>query len=242
MNIITIFEKVESFYNEAASLIAKGILRKPDAVVGLSTGRTTKLIHRRLSEIISSLALDTNRMTFFGVDEVVGVPKAYSGACYTMLRTELLDSLGVPDDRFLMFPTSRDAYPEACRRFTEAIGRLGGIDILMLGLGENGHLGFNQPGTPFGSTAWLSKMDPELDARIHRETGIPSDQQLGGATLGLKDIMRARKIILVANGKRKADIVKRMLHGPVTPDVPASILQLHPNCEYLLDAEAAKEL
>ena len=112
----------------------------------------------------------------------------------------------------------------------------------MLGLGENGHLGFNQPGTPFGSTAWLSEMDPRLDARIHRETATPDSQRLGGATLGLKDIMRARKIVLVANGARKAAIVKRMLQGAVTQDVPASILQLHPNCEYLLDSEAARQL
>lgn len=223
-------------------MIAKGMLQKQDAVVGLSTGRTTKHIHEELAKIITSLELDTSRVTFFGVDEVVGVPRTYSGACYTMLRTELIDSLDIADSQFLMLPTSREAYPEACQLFTGAIGRLGGIDILMLGLGENGHLGFNQPGTPFGSTAWLSKMDPQLDARIHRETATPTSQQLGGATLGLKDIMHARKIILVANGERKAAIVKKILRGPVTEDVPASILQLHPNCEYILDAEAAKEL
>lgn len=242
MNRVTIFEKEESFYREAASLVAQGILRKPDAVIGLSTGRTTKHIHEELGKTIKSLGLDTSHVTFFGVDEVVGVPRTYSGACYTMLRTELIDSLGIADGQFLMLPTSPEAYPEACQRFTNAIESRGGIDILMLGLGENGHLGFNQPGTPFGSTAWLSKMDPELDARIHRETATPTSQQLGGATLGLKDIMRARKIVLVANGERKAAIVRRMLHGPVTPDVPASILQLHPNCKYLLDKEAAKEL
>ncbi len=242
MNAITIFDKEESFYKEAALRVVQGILLKRNAVVGLSTGRTTKRIHQKFAEIITALGIDTSQATFFGVDEVVGVPRSYSGACYTMLRTELLDSLDIADDHFLMLPTNPDAYPEACQRFTEALGQSGGIDILMLGLGENGHLGFNQPGTPFGSTAWLSKMDPELDARIHRETATPSDQQLGGATLGLKDMMRARKIMLVANGERKAAIVKKMLRGPVTPDVPASILQLHPNCEYLLDAEAAKEL
>lgn len=242
MNRITIFEKEGSFYKEAALKVAQGIVRKQDAVVGLSTGRTTKHIHEALANIITSLELDTSKVTFFGVDEVVGVPRTYSGACYTMLRTELMDSLGIADSQFLMLPTDREAYPEACQQFTGAIERLGGIDILMLGLGENGHLGFNQPGTPFGSTAWLSKMDPELDARIHRETATPTSQQLGGATLGLKDIMRARKIILVANGERKAAIVKKIICGPVIQDVPASILQLHPNCEYILDAEAAKEL
>ena len=112
----------------------------------------------------------------------------------------------------------------------------------MLGLGENGHLGFNQPGSPLGGEAWVTRMNVELEERIRRETNTPPDVPLGGATLGLKDIMQARRIVLVAKGRNKTEIVHRMLQGPVTPDVPASILQLHPDCEFLLDAEASAGL
>ena len=93
----------------------------------------------------------------------------------------------------------------------------GGIDLLMLGLGENGHLGFNQPGSPLGGEAWVTRMNVELEERIRRETNTPPDVPLGGATLGLKDIMQARRIVLVAKGRNKTEIVHRMLQGPVTP-------------------------
>ena len=128
------------------------------------------------------------------------------------------------------------------QRFVEKLQQRGGIDLLVLGLGENGHLGFNQPGTPFESTAWVTEMNAELEERIRCETATPADKWLGGVTLGIRDIMQARRIVLVAKGKNKADIVQSMLLGPVTTDVPASILQLHPCCEFLLDADASSKL
>ena len=103
-----------------------------------------------------------------------------------------------------------------------------------------GHLGFNQPESPFGGEAWVTRMNVELEERIRRETGTPPIKSW--ERLGIKNIMQACRIVLVAKGTNKADIVKRMLEGPVTTDVPASILQLHPNCEFLLDEAAASML
>ena len=181
-------------------------------------------------------------VTFFGLDEVMNVPREYAGACYTMLKTELMDTLGIKEENFLMLPTISGDFEQSCRDFQQEIANRGGIDLLILGLGENGHLGFNQPESPFGGEAWVTRMNVELEERIRRETGTPPDKELGGATLGIKNIMQARRIVLVAKGTNKADIVKRMLEGPVTTDVPASILQLHPNCEFLLDEAAASML
>ena len=138
-----------------------------------------------------------------------------------------------------MLPTRSDDFEADCDHFKAEIEKRGGIDLLILGLGENGHLGFNQPGTPLNSTAWTSKMDERLEERIRRETATPDDVPLGGVTLGIRDIMHARRIILVAKGENKTEIVRQMLCGPVTSDVPASVLQLHPDCEFLLDAKAA---
>ena len=126
-----------------------------------------------------------------------------------------------------------------CQRFVEKLQQRGGIDLLVLGLGENGHLGFNQPGTPFERTVGMGSMDRALEARIRRETNLPAEHRLGGVTLGLSDIMQARRIILVVKGTAKAKIVSRVVSGPVSTDVPASILQHHPHCEVLLDADAA---
>jgi glucosamine-6-phosphate deaminase len=109
----------------------------------------------------------------------------------------------------------------------------------MLGIGGNGHIGINQPGTPFESETWVSPMDPDFEARVRRETQVPLETVLGGLTRGIKNIMQTRKIILVAKGAHKAEIIEKALLGPVTTDIPASILQLHPNCEILLDTSAA---
>lgn len=236
---VTIVEGEREFDCLAAWRIIGEILKKPDCVIGLSTGRTTGNMHRLVGEIYSKYPFDVSAVTFFGLDEVTNVPREYAGACYTMLKTELIDTLGIKEEKFLMLPTVSDDFEKDCRSFQHEIEKRGGIDLLILGLGENGHLGFNQPHSPFGGEAWVTKMNPELEERIRRETGTPPDKELGGATLGIKNIMQARKIVLVAKGVNKAAIVREMLLGPVTTDVPASILQLHPDCEFLLDSASA---
>lgn len=234
---ITVKATEKEFDSAAAWRVIGQILNKPESVIGLSTGRTTGNMHRLIADIHTRNPFDVSRTTFFGLDEVVNVPREYFGACYTMLKTEMIDSLGVDDSHFLMLPTKSDNFDAACSDFVGELRRRGGIDLLILGLGENGHLGFNQPGSPFENEAWVTKMNSELEERISRETGITED--LGGVTLGIKAIMNARRIVLVAKGANKAQIVKTMFECPVSTAIPASVLRLHPDVEYLLDAEAA---
>jgi glucosamine-6-phosphate deaminase len=239
MEKITIAKTETEFDEKASWYIIGQICGKPNSVIGLSTGRTTGNMHRLVVKQYKQQPFNVSRITFFGLDEVMNVPQEYAGACYTMLKTEIIDGLGIDDRHFLMLPTKSDNWERDCQRFRQELQRRGGIDLLILGLGENGHLGFNQPGTPFESEAWTSRMNPELEQRIRHETQTPEDVSLGGVTLGIKDIMHARRIVLVAKGKNKAEIVKQMLLGPISPDIPASVLQLHPNCDFLLDAGAA---
>lgn len=234
---ITITGKEKAFDDTAAWRVIGQILKKPNSVIGLSTGRTTGNMHRTIADIYKRNPFDVSCVTIFGQDEITNVPREYFGACYTMLKTELIDDLGIAPENFLMLPTQSDDFEAACRQFTGELEARGGIDLLILGLGENGHLGFNQPGSPFEGTAWVAKMNPELEARVRRETMLYGEPE--GITLGLKDIMNARRLVLVAKGDNKARIVKQIIEGPITPDVPASILQLHPDCEYLLDSKAA---
>ena len=239
---ITVTKQEKEFDCTAAWRIIGQILHKPESVIGLSTGRTTGNLHRLVGEIYTNYPFKVDSVTFFGLDEVTNVPREYAGACYTMLKTELMDTLGIQEEHFLMLPTISDDFEKACRDFQQEIANRGGIDLLILGLGENGHLGFNQPESPFGGETWVTRMNVELEERIRRETGTPADKALGGATLGIKNMMQARRIVLVAKGKNKAAIVKQMLQGPVTTEVPASILKLHRNCEFLLDKAAASLL
>ncbi len=239
---ITIAGDEAEFDRIAAWRIIAEILKNPKAVIGLATGATTKNTHLIVGQIYTQFPFDVSNITLFGLDEVTNVPREYEGACYTMLKNQIVDSLGIKEENFIMPPTISEDFQKECILFQKALEERGGIDLQILGLGKNGHLGFNQPRTPFESETWVSRMDEVLDARIRKETNSPAEKDLGGLTLGIKNIMQSRKIILAAKGVEKAEIVKKMLQGPVTTDVPASVLQLHPDCEFLLDMEAAKFL
>lgn len=224
----------------AAWEIIGQMLRKPDSVIGLSTGQTTKNMHAIVSDIYRQYPFDTSRVTLFNVDELTNLPRSYAGCCYTMIAEQIARPLQIPDERFIMPQTISEDYEAECRDFQKALEERGGIDLQMLGLGYNGHIGINQPGTPFASETWVSPMDPIFEERVRRETGVGPEHELGGLTLGIRTIMHARRIILIAKGGHKADMVRQMLKGPVTEDIPASVLQLHPNCTFLLDADAAQ--
>lgn len=241
MNIV-IAKDEHAFDVMAAWEIIGQMLRKPDCVIGLSTGQTTKNMHAIVSDIYRQYPFDTSRVTLFNVDELTNLPRSYAGCCYTMIQEQIAGPLGISEDRFIMPRTISDDYGAECRRFQRALEERGGIDLQMLGLGYNGHIGINQPGTPFGSETWVSPMDPIFEERVRRETGVGPDHQLGGLTLGVRTIMHARRIVLIAKGSHKADMVRQMLKGPVTQDIPASVLQLHPNCTFLLDADAARDV
>lgn len=236
---ITITKNEAEFDKVAAERIICEMQNNPKAVIGLSTGQTTKNMHAIASEIYLSNPFDLSNITLFGLDELTNVPRDYDGACYTMIKNQIAGHIGIKEENFIMPPTISNDFERECQTFQKALESRGGIDLQILGLGTNGHLGFNQPGTPFGQETWVSKMDEVLEARVRKETGI-TDKELGGLTLGIKNIMHARKIILVAKGENKAEIVSEMLYGPITTDIPASILQLHPNCEFLLDTASAK--
>ena len=239
---ITICKDERAFDIAAAWRIIGQILKKPDSVIGLSTGQTTKNMHAIVSDIYRQYPFDTSKVTLFNVDELTNLPRSYAGCCYTMIVDQLSRNLNIPDERFIMPRTISDDYEKECRDFQAALEARGGIDLQMLGLGYNGHIGINQPGTPFGSETWVSPMDPVFEERVRRETGVGPDHELGGLTLGIRTIMHARHIVLIAKGGHKADMVRQMLKGPVTEDIPGSVLQLHPNCEFLLDAAAARDV
>ena len=237
---VQIMKDERAFDIAAAWEILGQILRKPDSVIGLSTGQTTKNMHAIVADIYRQYPFDTSRLTLFNVDELTNLPLSYPGCCRTMIEEQLAKPLGIPEERFLMPATMSEDFEAECRRFEAALDAKGGADLQMLGLGYNGHIGINQPGTPFGSDTWVSPMDPVFEARVRRETGVAPDYPLGGLTLGIRTIMHTRRIVLVAKGAHKAEMVRLMIKGPVTEDIPASVLQLHPNCTFLLDAEAGK--
>jgi len=239
---ITIAKNEQEFDQIAAWRIIAQMLEKQNAVIGLSTGQTTIGMHAIVSKIFAQYPFDVSQITLFNVDELTNLPREYAGSCYTMILNQLVVPLGIPDENFIMPPTMSDDFEAECALFEKRLTERGGADLQMLGIGWNGHIGINQPGTPFESETWVSPMDPDFEARVRRETQVPEGTVLGGLTRGIKNIMHTRKLILVAKGAHKAEIIEKAILGPVTTDIPASVVQLHPNCEILLDAAAASRI
>lgn len=235
---ITVLSTEEEFDNFAAEKILEQ-MKVPGSVIGLSTGRTTGNMHRIIARRYNEHPFDISTVTFFAQDEIVGIPDTNFRACKAMLVKDLMKDIPVKPENFVTLPTDWKEYPQACEKFNK---RLGQIDLLVLGLGENGHLGFNQPGTPFTLGTNVAELLPALHESVCKDANLPSDARLGGATLGLVEDMTAKKILLVAKGDNKTEIVRKIIEGPVCEDVPASILQKHQNCEYVLDSKAAAAL
>ena len=239
---ITITKDEQEFDTVSAWRIIAQMLEKPNAVIGLSTGQTTMGMHAIVSKIFALYPWDVTKVTLFNVDELTNLPREYAGSCYTMILNQLAGPLGIPDKNFIMPPTLSTDFEAECVLFEKRLTERGGADLQMLGIGANGHIGINQPGTPFESETWVSPMDPDFEARVRRETQVPPEIVLGGLTRGIKNIMQTRKLILIAKGENKAEIIEQAILGPVTTAIPASIVQLHPNCEILLDAAAASRI
>jgi glucosamine-6-phosphate deaminase len=239
---ITITKNEQEFDQTAAWRIIAQMLQKPNSVIGLSTGQTTIAMHAIVSRIFSQYPFDVSQITLFNVDELTNLSREYAGSCYTMILNQIAGPLGIPEKNFIMPPTQSDDFEAESRLFEKRLSERGGVDLQMLGLGSNGHIGINQPGTPFESETWVSPMDPDFEAKVRRETQVPDNIVLGGLTRGIKNIMHSRKLILIAKGKHKAEIVRKSILGPVSTDIPASVVQLHPNCEILLDADAASAI
>jgi glucosamine-6-phosphate deaminase len=239
---ITITSNEQEFDQTAAWRIIAQIMQKPDSVIGLSTGQTTIGMHRIVAGIHARDPFDVSRVTFFNVDEVTNLARKEAVSCFTVIQTQLTSPLGIPEQNFVMPPSESADFAAEIKLFEQRLAERGGADLQILGIGGNGHIGMNEPGTPFESETWVTKLYPEFEAMVRREAKVPDHIVLEGLTRGIKNIMQTRKIILVAKGAHKAEIIEKAILGPVTTDIPASVLQLHPNCEILLDAAAGAKI
>lgn len=240
---ITVFQDARTVARELATHVADALEQKPALVLGLPTGRTPLLFYEELVALARAGHVDFARATTFNVDEFVGIPASHSGSYRTFMQRHLFDHIDIDPSRInFLDGTARDAVQECCR-YEQAIDDAGGIDLLLLGIGTNGHIGFNEPG-------------PDLSARTHRVTlkqetrrsnaalfgGDPEAVPAEALSMGMGTILDARSVVLLATGERKAACVEELVSGPITTHLPASFLQLHPDVEILLDAAAAARL
>jgi glucosamine-6-phosphate deaminase len=239
---VRIFSDAEAVAGALARYVARCLGRIPALVLGLPTGRTPIPLYRELARLNREGRVDFSRATTFNLDEFIGVAPSDPRSYRAFMQRHLFDHINLPS-RGIHFlkGDARDTARE-CRRYERAIARAGGIDLQILGLGTNGHIGFNEPG-------------PSLTAHTHRTRLTPATRRanaglFGGArtvprealSMGMATILCARRVVLLATGAGKAGCVVHMIEGPVTTKLPASFLQLHRNAEVWLDQAAAGRL
>jgi glucosamine-6-phosphate deaminase len=223
--------------------VAGKIHEKPDAVLLLPTGTTPLGMYRRLVRLHDEGGLSFARATFFNLDEYLGLPPDHPASYRVYMRENFYDHIDADPGR-VHVPDGSAPDPEAeCERYEAAIREAGGADLCVLGIGRNGHIGFNEPGAPFDSrtrVVRLSESTRLVNAADFEENRAPEK----AITVGMATVFEAREILLLASGANKANAVAAAIEGEVSEDVPASMLRRHPNVTFLLDhaAAAAMEL
>jgi glucosamine-6-phosphate deaminase len=225
------------FARKAADEVVGLVTGRPNAVLALPTGRTPIGLYEELVDRVRGGRLDLSRVTVFALDEFAGIPHQHPTSNVSHLVRNLLAH--VPVARAFSFDGASPDYDEECRSYEKAIAEAGGIDLAILGIGRDGHLAFNEPGSPFDSRTRLVKLRPETRADLTWAFSNPASAPASGLTMGLGTIMEARAILLLAAGDEKADILTRALRGRPTTRVPASVLQRHPRLTVIADKEAA---
>ncbi len=238
-----VYNTPEDASRELAMRIARLIREKPDAVLGLPTGNSPRLLYRELIRLHREAGLDFSRVTTFNLDEYVGLPPGHDGSFHTFMRRNFFDAVNVPPERIHLPDGMAADLPAACEAYEGAIARAGGIDLLVLGVGSNGHIGFNEPGTSFLSRTRVST----LTSRTRSDNagffgGSPAAVPRQSITMGIRTILEARRCALLAFGPSKARAVSEAVHGPVSTVVPASALRGHSDAMWYLDPEAGAAL
>jgi glucosamine-6-phosphate deaminase len=237
---------VTNSYDETCAVIANMIKElvnaKPDAKLGLATGGTPVPIYKKLIEMNKAGEVDFSRVHTVNLDEYCGIPGTHDQSYRYFMDTNLFDHINI-DKKNTFVASGMGDFEANARELEEKVREGGAADLQLLGIGHDGHIGFNEPGAAFElgtHCVHLTKETIEANKRFfdNNEDLVPKEAY----TMGIKTIMQARKVLMVANGVGKADIIKKAFFGPVTPEVPASILQMHPDFTLVLDAEAASKL
>ncbi len=226
----------------AANIISAQIIMKPKCVLGLATGSTPLGIYEQLIEWYKKGDLDFSEVTTINLDEYKGLAPDNEQSYRYFMNTNLFDHINIDKDKTFVPDGLEMDSKKACSDYNQTILNSGGVDLQLLGLGNNGHIGFNEPDEAFEKETHCVKLsDSTVEANARFFDNV-EDVPKEAYTMGIKSIMQAKKIVIVVNGEKKAKIVKEAFFGPVTPKVPASVLQLHNDVTLVGDEEALKLL
>jgi glucosamine-6-phosphate deaminase len=239
----TIFATSEEVATAAAARIIEALAAKPDSVLGLPAGQTPIPVYAELRRLSRASMVDFSRATCFLLDEFVGLDRSSSGSFFQFVSEHLLSGINVDIGRVHALDGAAGDLVGECDRYEEAIEAAGGIDLQVLGLGRNGHIGFNEPGDELVARTHRVVLRPETRRDNAARFGGQEDRVPGEAlSMGIGTILKAKAIVMIATGEAKANPVERMVRGPVSTRLPASLLQLHSDVAVYLDRAAASRL
>jgi glucosamine-6-phosphate deaminase len=239
---VIIKPNAEEASKEAARIFTKQIRAKPASVLGLATGSSPVGLYRELAAMHRRGEVDFERVTTFNLDEYVGLEPSHPQSYAHFMREHLFSKINVPAANIRIPNGLVEDIPAHCEDYEKAIRDTGGIDLQLLGIGSDGHIGFNEPTSSLASRTRLKTLTERTIADNARFFPTPRDVPRHVITMGVGTIMEARQCVVLAFGEKKAAAVAAMVEGPITASIPASVLQMHPRCTLIIDAPAARKL
>ena len=235
---LKIYKDHQGLSDAAANEVIDLVKSKPNAVICMASGETPRLTCKLVVEKAVKEKVDLSRITFIGLDEWVGIPPENDGSCHYFFQTEIFKPLQFASSQVHLFDALSANPDEECKKVDKVIFEKGGIDLMIVGIGMNGHIGFNEPGVSFDNYAHVIDLDETTITVGQKYFKTPVTLQKG-ITLGLKHLQQTKKVLLLANGTKKAEVVKQTVEGEITNKFPASIMQTHANGFVMIDDEAA---
>lgn len=230
------------FNRKAANIISAQIIMKPSCVLGLATGSTPQGAYKQLVEWYCKGDVDFAKVRTVNLDEYKDISRNNPNSYYTFMQNNLFSHVNINQNNIYLPNGMAEDSKAECLRYNGIIESLGGIDLLLLGIGENGHIGFNEPGDTFEKEVHLVELTESTKKANSRFFTSLNEVPSYAYTIGMKTIMQAKSILLIAFGEKKANALIHAFYGTITPSLPASILQLHNNVTVVADSAAAKFL
>ena len=238
MNIIVVKDYNEMSY-QAAQLIAEQITNKRKSVLGLATGSTPECMYKELINLNQEDKVDFSEVITFNLDEYYGLPPEHPQSYYFFMWNNFFKHVNIKKENIHLLNGISENIDKECAQYEALIKKSGGIDLQVLGIGNNGHIGFNEPDISLNTKTHLVNLTAKTIRANSRFFNTAQEVPKQAITMGIGTIMRARKIILLANGKRKARVIEKTINSPITTKVPATVLQLHNDVTIIVDQEAA---
>jgi galactosamine-6-phosphate isomerase len=238
---IKIYKDYEALSDSTSDEILEAVKKNPTATLCLASGDTPRLAYSLAANKASTNGVDFSRCTFVALDEWLDIPPDNTGSCQFFLRHLLFDPLHIPETNIHFFDALSADPQEECKKMNDVISRQGGIDLMVIGIGMNGHVGFNEPGQSFEQYAHVVDLD-ETSKMVGQKYFQESTRLSKGLTLGLRHMLEAKKVLLIASGLKKAEIIKKTIEEQIGPRIPSTSIRSHANSYVMVDEEAASAL